>query len=205
MIVTLEIEAFTLGALQTNCYLLSNTANQQAVIIDPADDGDFLNDELLRRGLTLEKIVLTHGHFDHCLGLLSLKSAWGAPVLMHFADQFLLEGAAASAKHWLGVASDPVPPADVDLASLKEINIFDHKFEVIPTPGHTPGSVCLLSRSDKILFSGDTIFAGGSVGRTDFAYSNRQKMSASLMKLKSLQQAGHYGQVYPGHGESFFS
>lgn len=200
----LEIETFTLGALQTNCYLLSNTVNQQAVIIDPADDGDFLNEELLRRGLTLAKIILTHGHFDHCLGLLSLKSAWGVPVLMHFADQFLLEGAATSAKHWLGIDSDPVPPADLDLSKEKKLDLLGQQFEIILTPGHTPGSICLLSKSEKILFSGDTIFAGGSVGRTDFVYSSPVNLRTSLAKLKKLQALGHYGQVYPGHGESFF-
>lgn len=201
----LEIETFTLGALQTNCYLLSTATSQQAVIIDPADDGDFLNDELLRRDLSLQKIVLTHGHFDHCLGLLSLQSAWSVPVLMHFADQFLLEGAAASAKHWLGVDCDPVPPANQDLAKEKTLDLLGYQFEIIPTPGHTPGSICLLSKSEKILFSGDTIFAGGNVGRTDFAYSSPTKLRASLAQLKKLQSLGHYGQVYPGHGESFFA
>ncbi len=201
----MQIETFILGALQTNCYLLSEERGTRAVIIDPADDGDFLNDELLRRGLTLEKIVLTHGHFDHCLGLLSLQSAWEVPVLMHFADQFLLEGAAASALHWLGVTSDPVPPATVDLAQLKEIELLGEKFQVIPTPGHTPGSVCLLHENEKILFSGDTIFAGGSVGRTDFAYSSSKDLHSSLQSLRELKERGFYGQVYPGHGESFFA
>jgi len=201
----LNVDIFTLGALQTNCYLLSDERSARAVIIDPADDGDFLNDELLRRGLTLESIVLTHGHFDHCLGLLSLQSAWGVPVLMNFADQFLLEGAAASALHWLGVTSDPVPPATVNLALLKEIELLGKKFQIIPTPGHTPGSVCLLHEAEKILFSGDTIFAGGSVGRTDFAYSSSKALRTSLQTLRQLKEQGHYGQVYPGHGESFFA
>lgn len=200
----MQIETFSLGALDTNCYLLWQEDTAQAVIIDPADDGDFLNEELLHRGLQLETIVLTHGHFDHCLGLLSLVSAWQVPIAMHFADQFLLAKAQASAKHWLKITSDPIPPANLDLNEIKKISLAGQEFEIIPTPGHTPGSICLLDRQNKILFSGDTIFANDNLGRTDFAYSNRQNMSESLKKLKDLKKEGLYGQVYPGHGESFF-
>lgn len=204
----MQIESFVLGDLQTNCYLLWNqdqqNQSQQAVIIDPADDGDFLNEELLRRGLQLESIVLTHGHFDHCLGLLSLASAWQVPIMMHFDDQFLLQEAGASALHWLGREVDPVPPATVDLAQLPEITLVGQTWEVIYTPGHTPGSICLLQKEDKVLISGDTIFAHGSVGRTDFSYSSSRKLHQSLEKLDTLAKQGAYGEVFPGHGESFF-
>lgn len=198
------IETFKLGALDTNCYLLWQENKTEAVIIDPADDGDFLNEELLHRGLQLKTIVLTHGHFDHCLGLLSLASAWQVPIAMHFADQFLLQQAQASAKHWLKITCDPVPPANLDLEKIKNISLVDQEFEIIHTPGHTPGSICLLDRENKILFSGDTIFANNNLGRTDFAYSNRQAMNKSLKKLSDLKKEGLYGQVFAGHGESFF-
>lgn len=198
------IETFKLGALDTNCYLLWQENKTEAVIIDPADDGDFLNEELLHRGLQLKTIVLTHGHFDHCLGLLSLASAWQVPIAMHFADQFLLKQAQASAKHWLKITCDPVPPANLDLKEIKNIYLAGQEFEIIHTPGHTPGSICLLDRENKILFSGDTIFANDSLGHTDFAYSNRQDMTKSLEKLKGLRKEGLYGQVFAGHGESFF-
>jgi len=200
----MQMETFILGNLQTNCYLLSNELTGAAIIIDPADDGDFLNDELLRQNLKLEAIVLTHGHFDHCLGLLSLKSAWQVPIMMNFADQFLLERAQASALHWLGLESDPIPPADFDLADKNSIELIGEKFRIIQTPGHTPGSICLLHENSKQLFSGDTIFAHGDVGRTDFAYSDRKKMKTSLAELRVMAKNGDYMEVYTGHGEKFF-
>lgn len=200
----MQIETFILGSMQTNCYLLVSDTSNSAVIIDPADDGDFINEELMRRGLQLESVVLTHGHFDHCLGLLSLKSAWNVPIMMNFADQFLLAKAQDSALHWLGIESDPVPPADVDLANKNEIELIREKFQIIQTPGHTPGSICLLHKKSKVLLSGDTIFAEGNIGRTDFSYSSGKKMKTSLAKLKSMAQATEYSEVYPGHGERYF-
>lgn len=200
----MQMKTFILGNLQTNCYLLWNDLNSEAIIIDPADDGDFLNEELLRSNLKLKAIILTHGHFDHCLGLLSLKSAWQIPVMMNFADQFLLSKAQDSARHWLGLESDPIPPADFNLEKEDEINLIGENFKIIHTPGHTPGSICLLHVKNKILFSGDTIFAEGNIGRTDFSYSSSKNMKQSLVKLKNMAQNGEYTEVFTGHGASYF-
>jgi glyoxylase-like metal-dependent hydrolase (beta-lactamase superfamily II) len=199
----MQMKTFILGNLQTNCYLLWHDLSGEAIIIDPADDGDFLNEELLQNHLTLKAVVLTHGHFDHCLGLLSLQSAWQMPIMMNFADQFLLAQAQKSAKHWLGLETDPVPPANTNLENQTQLNLIGENFTIIPTPGHTPGSICLLHKKSKILLSGDTIFAEGNLGRTDFAYSSQAKMQESLAKLKRLAQVGNYIEVFPGHGKSF--
>jgi len=200
----MQMKTFILGNLQTNCHLLWNDLSGEALIIDPADDGEFLNEELLQNHLTLKAIILTHGHFDHCLGLLSLKAAWQVPVMMSFADQFLLAKAQNSAQHWLGIKSDPVPPADFDLENQNEIDLIGENFKILHTPGHTPGSICLLHEKSKTLFSGDTIFAEGNIGRTDFSYSKQKKMKESLAKLKKMAQTGEYSEVCSGHGERFF-
>lgn len=202
----MTIETFVLGDLQTNCYLVFDPEdeNNEAIIIDPADDGDFLNEELVRRDLNLKYIVLTHGHFDHCLGLLSLKAGWPqAQILMNFEDQFLLKNAQKNALHWLQRKVDPVPLADTDLKEGNLIEFGNIKLEVFETPGHTPGSIALLNRKEKILFSGDTLFENG-IGRTDFSYSNFKQIQNSLAKLNEMKQKGLYGEIYSGHGSCFF-
>jgi len=202
----MNLQTFVLGDLQTNCYLLDN--GQEALIIDPADDGDFLNEELSRQNLTLQGVILTHGHFDHCLGLLSLATAWPKlPIMLHPADNFLLAKAEASALHWLARSIDPVPKANQVLTDGQAIKLGEETLKVIHTPGHTPGGIALLSEkqdNDEIyLFTGDTLFANG-VGRTDFAYSNHQDLLESLTKLRQLKENGVYSLALPGHGRSFY-
>jgi glyoxylase-like metal-dependent hydrolase (beta-lactamase superfamily II) len=202
----MNLQTFVLGDLQTNCYLLDN--GQEAIIIDPADDGDFLNEELSRQNLTLQKVILTHGHFDHCLGLLSLATAWPKlAILLHSADNFLIDKAQESARHWLNREIDPVPKANQALSDGQIIKFANETLKVIHTPGHTPGCIALLSEKqdndETYLFTGDTLFADG-VGRTDFAYSNHQNLLKSLTKLKQLKEVGAYSLALPGHGRSFY-
>ena len=199
----MELQNFTLGDLQTNCYLLSHQS--QAVIIDPADAGDFLNEELSRQNLQLQAVILTHGHFDHCLGLLSLATAWpGLKIYLHPADNFLLKKAPDNAQFWLGRSVDPVPPATHPLTDQQQFKLLNATWQVIHTPGHTPGSVSLLVNGPEQswLFCGDTLFAQG-VGRSDFSYSDPQALQTSLQKLHQLKNNGRYDQAYPGHGPSF--
>ncbi len=202
----MNLQTFILGDLQTNCYLLDD--GQAAMIIDPADDGDFLNEELSRQNLTLQAVILTHGHFDHCLGLLSLATAWPKlAIMLHSADHFLIDQAQASARHWLKREVDPVPRPNQTLSDGQIINFAHETLKVIHTPGHTPGCISLLSdkqnNDETYLFTGDTLFADG-VGRTDFAYSNQQHLLKSLTKLKQLKEQGAYSLALPGHGSSFY-
>lgn len=194
----LIIQSYCLGELDTNAYLVWDEKTMKAVLIDPADEGDFLSEEIIRYQLNLEKIVLTHGHFDHCLGLLAVKLNFPhAPVFMHSDDLFLIKNAEKNAKHWLNKDVDPVPIPDQNLAGQSKIKLAGIEFEIIPTPGHTPGSLSFYSPEEKLLFSGDTLFKQ-AVGRTDFSYSDPAELTKSLRKLLCLPPVTR---VLSGHGE----
>lgn len=194
----MKIVKLELGQLQTNCFIAICEETKEGIVIDPADEGGFIAEKVLSLGVKPVMIVATHGHFDHVLGLLELKLAFGLPFVMHEDDQLLLKQAQKSALHWLKRQVDPVPMYDWDLMDGDEIRFGKEKLKVIHTPGHTPGSVSLYSEKDKILFSGDTIFAGGSVGRTDFKYSSREDLENSIKKLMALPTET---MIYAGHGE----
>lgn len=193
----LQYHSLTLGELETNCYLVWNEASNDAVIVDPAASGDFIVEEVLKRQLEPSAIWLTHGHFDHVLGLLEVATAFNVPIWMHADDTFLLAKAADSAQHWLGITPDPVPPANQFWQDQDQLWVGDHRFTILHTPGHTPGSVGLYSAENELLISGDTLFKG-TIGRTDFSYSNPAAMQTSLEKLLALP---HSTLVLPGHGE----
>ncbi len=200
----ITITTLELGDLSTNCYLVSCDETQETVIIDPADAGEFIADQITVLGLKPTAIVLTHGHFDHVLGTLSLALAYDLPVYLHPADHFLLDKAQQSAEYWLGRAVDPVLPAELTL-DIRETPVFGDglSFSYVETPGHTPGSVCLevLQHGEPldqpIMLVGDTLFKAG-VGRTDFSYSSHEDLKKSLKLLSSRNPDTL---CYPGHGE----
>lgn len=191
----MELTALTLGDLQTNCYLAWDENTREAVIIDPADTGDFITDQILQLQLEPIGILLTHGHFDHVLGLLEVSLNFQVPIMMHEADQFLLKQAPNSAQHWLQRRVDPVPMPDAALKEGDVIRFGQEMLRVLETPGHTPGSVCFYS--DQAIFSGDTLFAAG-VGRTDFRYSSQTELEQSLRKISAQLPDVP---IFPGHGE----
>lgn len=194
----LEIKTYTLGDLSTNSYLLWSPQTKKAALIDPADDGGFLSEEIVRMGLQLEKIILTHGHFDHVLGLLEVKLNFPeTPIFLHTEDIFLLKDAQNSAKYWLKRAVDPVPLPDQNLVPGQKIALADQIFTIIHTPGHTPGSIVLYSKELDLMLSGDTLFRQ-AVGRTDFRYSSPTQLKSSLIELFKLPEKTL---VLPGHGE----
>ncbi len=209
-----QINTLTLGALQTNCYLVNCVKTLDAIIIDPADDGETIVEEVLTRQLHPLAIILTHGHFDHVLGCLSVKLAFDIPIYLHPSDNFLIKKAQASAEHWTKLSADPVPPADRQLVDGQIISFGQISFQVIHSPGHTPGSCTLLFSPDfnpnhneanlttnnQILFAGDVIFKDG-FGRTDFQYSRRGQLFKSIDRIRQLAPNAL---TYPGHGEPFY-
>lgn len=194
----LRYTGLTLGDLQTNCYLLWDDKSNEAVIIDPADNGDFIIQKVLELQIQPQAVWLTHGHFDHVLGLLEVVTAFDIPTWIHPEDTFLLADAASSAQHWLGRTVDPVPPANLFWQHSDKLKLGSHNFSVLHTPGHTPGSVGLYSAENDLLVSGDTLFKG-TIGRTDFKYSDPKQMKTSLQTLFELPLSTF---VLPGHGET---
>lgn len=200
--------------METNCYLLWCETTRQAVVIDPADAGESIAEELLARQLQPVAILLTHGHFDHVLGSLSLQLSFDIPIYLHADDNFLLAKAQSSAEYWLKHPVDPVPEANFSLSDRQLIEFGECSLTAIHTPGHTPGSCSFLYAPAAVvssnehfsftempyLFGGDIIFKEG-IGRTDFQYSQKKQLYKSLQTIKNLGVV----RIFPGHGESFVS
>lgn len=201
-------EVLVMGELQTNSYLVWEETSKEAVIIDAADDGVMISEEVEKRGLKLKYILATHGHFDHNLGALDLKLIYNIPYCASKKDLFLLKRQKETAQHFLKmeIKTPNLEKVDIDLDKTKEIKLGNEILEIIKTPGHTPGSVCFfnppLSPFDKgdekpILFSGDTLFKDCR-GRTDFEYGSTENIFVSLRKLMKLPENTI---VLSGHGE----
>lgn len=199
----MEIHRFVVGQLQTNCYLLVRSQTHQAAIIDPGDEGDFLSEKILQLKISPQMILLTHGHFDHCLAAEELRLNFEIPVFVHKSDFPLLKNIKKSAFHWLpylqGKEKILIPQKVKPLKVGESIKFGQEKLTVIHTPGHTPGSVSFHSAKEKLLFCGDLLFKDG-VGRTDFSYSSSAKLEESIKKIYSLPSKTL---IYPGHGQEF--
>ena len=194
-----RILALPVGQLQSNCYLISDPQTRQTVIIDPGDSADYIERIISDNHLLPEQIFATHGHFDHIMAATELKLAYNIPFLINCRDRFLVNNMASSANHFIGI--DPGPPPEINscLDREKNIKIGSHKFNIIKTPGHTPGSICLYNKNHKILFTGDTLFADGGIGRTDFSYSSQEEIIRSLEMIFTLPDEII---IHPGHGRS---
>ena len=184
----------TLGPLENNVYLVGDEKTKKAVVIDPADGIGQMIDVLKENELTLEAILLTHGHFDHVYGAAALKK-WageGAKVYLHKKDAAALsDGAKNLSAQFLG-QSLTFPPADVLLNDGDVLTFSGLTFQVIPCPGHSAGGVSYLL--ENLLFSGDTLFCE-SIGRYDFG--SYPDLIGSVRKLLALPEDT---KVYPGHG-----
>jgi hydroxyacylglutathione hydrolase len=180
------------GCIETNCYIIKCPETGAVIIIDPGDDS-----RLIEEGLTqINTIVYTHGHFDHVGGAAGLLESFNAETMIHSGDAEMLAGASLHAVEWGFRIKQPPPPSGI-LRNGDTIKAGSMQFEVIHTPGHSKGSICL--KGHGFLFSGDTLFAG-SIGRTDLPGSSERDMHVSLLHVVSKLDDNLL--VYPGHGPS---
>ena len=198
----LEIKSFILGPFGTNCYVVSN--EQQVLLVDPACSNPY-EQQMLYRYISNFKsqisnlklsIVATHGHLDHLWGAKWATEQWHTPVLMHEADIPLAQ-AMQQQYDLFGVrrTAEAFPIEDIK-SSILNLKSQMSNFELLETPGHTPGSICLYWPDEKVLLSGDTLFQMG-YGRTDLPGGNMGQLIASLGHLFTLPADTL---VYPGHG-----
>lgn len=187
----MRVRRLTLGALDTNCWLVDDGEGGPLLVIDPADDSKVILEAI--GGTHVEGVVLTHGHFDHLGAVGALLAETGAPLLVHEADAEDITTAAGTGGELFGFHVFS-PPAERVLRDCDRIGAGGIALTVLHTPGHTPGSVCLYSPGH--LFSGDTLFAS-SVGRTDFRGGDMEAMRRSIARLAELPDETR---VYPGHG-----
>ena len=181
------------GPIATNLYVLGDEASHEAIAIDTATPCvDWVTQTLAERGWSLKLIVSTHRHWDHIGDNKAVADATGAKIAVHLEDRHGLEHPPASNAPFLIPPSVPA----LDLAEGSTIRFGEIQLEVLHTPGHTEGSVCLLASSERLLLTGDTLFAGGW-GRTDLAGGSEEQIIDSLIRLDRLDDDLR---VLPGHG-----
>ena len=190
-------EILPVGMLACNCSIVADEASGEAVVIDPGDDVERVQEILSRRQLRAKYIIATHAHIDHVGGIEKLKQATGAAVLMHEGDLPLYQNLAVQAE-WLGMAPPGVVAVDQFLKEGDALRFGPHKLEVLHTPGHSPGSLSLhLPGEHARIFSGDTLFEG-SIGRTDLWGGSMYEILRSIRSR--LLIFPDETPVFPGHG-----
>ena len=190
------LETFPVGYLQCNCTILGDSDSGEAIVIDPGDEIDDIHRRLLRHGLKLKQILITHAHIDHVGGALRLKRLTGAPILLNENDLPLLKMMDVQAG-WLGMDTPETESPDASLNDGLTVGLEKYPAQVIHTPGHTQGSVCLHFAPLNLVIAGDTLFAG-SIGRTDLPGGNERQIIQSIHhRLLVLPEETR---ILPGHG-----
>jgi glyoxylase-like metal-dependent hydrolase (beta-lactamase superfamily II) len=187
------VEKLVVGLFETNCYIVGSESDKKGMVIDPGGKAKQILKKVEGLGLDIKLVVLTHGHIDHTGALKAVKEATGAEVAVHSDD------AKSMGKQPLGIVLGlfypAPPPPDRLLKEGDSIDVGDLHFEVLHTPGHSRGGICLLG--EGVVFSGDTLF-NHSIGRTDLPGGSYDELMTSIQtKLMTLPDNTV---VYPGHG-----
>lgn len=188
----MKIDTVKVGPILTNCYIVES--DDEVMVIDPGDGLTQIVADIKARPVKV--IVVTHAHWDHVGALSGLASVTGAPIAMSAEDAKLVDGVSSQE----GIDLDRgygAPHVDILLHDGDMVTVGSDTFEVIQTPGHSEGSICLYCAKEKALFSGDTLFAGGRFGRTDFEYGSQAQMVQTLQN--KFADIPDDVVVYPGH------
>jgi len=189
-------DIFPVGPLQCNCSVIGDESTREGLVIDPGDDIEDVLTLVRKHNLQVKQIVITHAHIDHVGGAMKLRAATGAPILLNQNDYALLKMLDAQAA-WIGVAPPGKVEIDHSVAQADSIKTGSLSADVIHTPGHTEGSICLYFPAEKKLMAGDTLFAG-SIGRTDLPGGSFEKIIRSLHD--KVMELPDDTVVIPGHG-----
>ena len=196
----LLVKQFYFNELRECTYILSDDT-KESIIVDPGMSSprecERIEKYIADNSLTLKKIVLTHGHFDHVMGSAWVRDKYNIPTYIHKADKGILQHAKQTCAMF-GINIEEPPTDTIDLIPEDFVTFGETKLQVISTPGHTWGSVCLYSPQDNICLSGDTLFAG-NCGRTDLPEGDNEMMCNSLTKILA-QRIKPECEIYAGHG-----
>jgi hydroxyacylglutathione hydrolase len=190
----LIIKELVVGPLMANCFIFGCDETKEAVVIDPGGDADRILFSLADSGLNVKYIINTHGHFDHVAANGKIKDATGADILIHPLDASML-GSLSTNAALFGISVENSPPCDQTIEEGDTVSFGKITLKVIHTPGHTPGGISLYT--DKIVFVGDTLFAG-SIGRTDFPGGDFNTLISSIRT--KLFKMDDDVRVLSGHG-----
>ena len=190
-------EILPVGLLQCNCSIIGDEATREAMVIDPGDEIEDVVALVRKHNLQVKQIVITHAHIDHVGGAMKLRAATGAPILLNQNDYALLKMLDVQAA-WIGVPAPGKVEIDRSITTGETVSAGCHTAQVLHTPGHTEGSICLYFEPAKKLVAGDTLFAG-SIGRTDLPGGDPQKIMRSLHD--TVLALPDDTVVIPGHGK----
>ncbi len=194
----MDLKQIIVGPVGTNCYIMMNPDSKEIILVDPGDASAKIKQKLDDMGGHLTAILLTHGHFDHILAVPSLLDMYTDAKLYAYEEEADLMGNPSKNCSSMVGRSCIVEP-DVYLKDGEKLQLAGIAIEVIATPGHTKGSCCYYLQEEKILFSGDTLFAE-SVGRTDLPTGSMGELTRSIRKLMNMLPDDTT--VYPGHAHS---
>jgi len=189
------VHAIQVGITQTNCYIVASEETREGVVIDPGDDAGRILRVVKESGLTVRYVFNTHCHFDHMGANAEVVAATGARLALHPAEIPILQARGGAALFGLTVDESPLP--DVELEDGQTLEVSELRFQVLHTPGHSPGSVTFYLEEEGVAFDGDLVFAGG-VGRTDLPGGDWETLERSIRDV--LFALPDETVLYPGHG-----